>query len=249
MKKLSSKFKSKPSYDLYNKLWYTLDLYFMWRIDSYIFFKYYNWYAQNINIFKIESLKNIHILKEIYEYDYKVFKVLLFLYWDFEYYLEGVDNIKNTLIVDKENLDFLSIKFNNKFRSNFDFVHLIKEKKSINLWTNLEVLGMFQQILKYDIYTKIYILDTNHSKIKIYKKYKKYNDLIGVGLVYSIRQVQALQERIKSSYYDSYIDEWYNEWNSELNKDLTQKYKEKILLLDKELKELVKKLNEYDALF
>ena len=119
MKKLSSKFKSKPSYDLYNKLWYTLDLYFMWRIDSYIFFKYYNWYAQNINIFKIESLKNIHILKELYEYDYKVFKVLLFLYWDFEYYLEGVDNIKNTLIVDKENLDFLSIKFNNKFMNKF----------------------------------------------------------------------------------------------------------------------------------
>lgn len=40
MKKLSNKFKSKPSYDLYAYLWYTLDAYLMTkRIDEYIFFQ------------------------------------------------------------------------------------------------------------------------------------------------------------------------------------------------------------------
>jgi len=74
------------------------------------------------------------------------------------------------------------------------------------------VLGLFKQILKYDIYTKIESLNTrhkNHPKIKIYKKYKKYNDndLISEGSIYYIRQLKALSDQIKSSYYDSYIDE------------------------------------------
>jgi len=59
--------------------------------------------------------------------------VLLFLYWDLEYYLEGFDNIKNTLIVDKENLDFLSIKCNKEIRSFTEFLELIAIRKSINL--------------------------------------------------------------------------------------------------------------------
>lgn len=247
MKKLSSKFSSKPSYDLYIQLWYTLDVYLTLRIDSYIFFKYYNWDLLNISNIKLVedfNIKIFHILKIIYEYDYKVFKVLLFLYWDLEYYLEDVDNIKNILIVNTDNLDFLSIKFNKDIKSYEKFLELIAIRKSINLWTNLEDLGMFKQILKYDIYTK---LDSLDSKIKIYKKYKKNNDLISFNYIDYIRQVQAINEQIEVSYYNSYIDEWYNEWNSELNKDLTQKYKKKILLLNIELKKLVKKLDEYDA--
>ena len=37
------KIKSKPSYGLYIKLWYTLDTYLMTRIDTYIYFEYYEW--------------------------------------------------------------------------------------------------------------------------------------------------------------------------------------------------------------
>jgi hypothetical protein len=34
------------------------------------------------------------------EYDYGVFKVISYLYWDLEYYLEGIDNEKkNSLIM------------------------------------------------------------------------------------------------------------------------------------------------------
>jgi hypothetical protein len=220
----------------------------MWRIDSYIYFKYYNWRdIPNVQLWENFNIKILHILKELYEYDYKVFKTILFLYWDLELYLEGFDNIKNTLIVNKENFNFLSIKFNNKFRSNFDFVHLIKKRKAINLWENLENREMLYTILNYDIYTKTYFLDTMHKnnpKIKIYKKYKKNNDLTSIN---DIRQLQLSDMLIKPSYYDSFIDEWYKEWTSGLNKDLTQKYKGKILLLDIELKELVKKLDEYNA--
>ena len=50
--KLSSKFKSCPSYDLYVQLWYTLDIYLVTRIGAYIFFKYYEWDVLKINLKK-----------------------------------------------------------------------------------------------------------------------------------------------------------------------------------------------------
>ena len=43
-----------------------------------------------------------------------MFKVLLYLYWDLECYLENMDNVKNSLIVDTEDLALLKIKFKNK---------------------------------------------------------------------------------------------------------------------------------------
>jgi hypothetical protein len=66
--------KSKPSYEFYIELWETLNVYLMLRIDNYIFFKYYNWVVPSIHP------NDMDILKTIMEYDYKVFKVLLFLY-------------------------------------------------------------------------------------------------------------------------------------------------------------------------
>ncbi len=252
MKKLSSKFKSKPNYNLYNKLWYTLDTYLSTRIDTYIFFEYYNWNIPIIKYIKIKrSFKNLHILKAIYEYDYKVFKTLLFLYWDLEYYLEGKDDIKNTLKLKIEYVNFFIIKYNKKIKSYNEFLNLISIRKSINLWTNLEDLGMFKQILKYDIYSKLDILDTkykNHSKIKKYKKYKKYNNLISESLIIGLRRLQDKDKdkEIELVYYESYIEKWYEEWKSEINVDLTLKYKKKIKQLDIELKELIKTLNKQD---
>ena len=114
MKKISSKFKSKPSYDLYIQLWYTLDFYLTTRIYEYIYFQYYDWNVPNINLVKQLNIKEFNILKAIYMYDYEVFKVLLFLYWDLENYLENTAYVKNTLIVDLDNFTYIKIKFNNK---------------------------------------------------------------------------------------------------------------------------------------
>ena len=212
MKKLISKFKSKPSDDLYVyvQLWYTLDSYLVTRIGAYIFFRFNKWDVEKFNLIKDKelSMTNKRQLKEIYEYDYKVFKVLLFLYWDLEYYLEGTDYVKNTL-------------------------------KS-----NLENRVMLDTILKYDVYSKTICLD-RHKKaayIKEYKLYKKYNDKISIGFIYYIRKVQANNAQIESSYYENYIDMLYQEWKSEINKDLTKKYKEKIKVIDLELKILIESL-------
>lgn len=250
MKKISSKFESKPSYYLYNYLWYTLEAYLIIRIDSYIFFKYYNWDVtvlnNNLNNLKQQlSIKDITVIKLLHEYDYKVFKVLLFLYWDLECYLENKDYAKNSLKV-SVNLNFLIIKFNKEIKSYKEFLNLISIRKSKNLWTHLEMKGMWEQILKYEIYLKTASLDTKykkHSKIKTYTFYKKYNDLISVGIIYYIR---AKCDKIDPLYNESYIEDWYKEWSSELNVDASLKYKEKIKNLDIELKELLKSLNVYE---
>jgi hypothetical protein len=70
---------------------------------------------------------------------------------------------------------------------------------------------MFKQILKYDIYSKLDILDTkykNHSKIKKYKKYKKYNNLISESLIIGLRRLQDKDKdkEIELVYYESYIE-------------------------------------------
>ena len=240
---LNSRFTSKPSYNLYNKLWYILQTYLITRIDSYIFFKYYNWDVPNNNI------KNLHILKEIYEYDYKVFKTLLFLYWDLECYLEGKDNVKDTFFLKIEYLEFLKIRFKKEIKSYSEFLYLISIREAINLWTNLEILGMFKKMLKYDIYSKIFSLDTknkNHSKIKTYKKYKKYNDLISEVLIIELKRLQVNNKQFFLLHYASYIEKWNEEWKSEITLDLTLKYKKKIKILDNELKNLIKTLNKHD---
>jgi hypothetical protein len=74
------------------------------------------------------DVKNLHILKEIYEYDYKVFKTLLFLYWDIEYYLDNIDYVKNSLNVCSDDPDFLRIKIENELKSEIVFLENIKYK-------------------------------------------------------------------------------------------------------------------------
>jgi hypothetical protein len=58
------------------------------------------------------NMNDIYIFKNIMEYDYEVFKVLLFLYWDLEYFLGY--NVKNSLIVDSIDYIFLRIRFINE---------------------------------------------------------------------------------------------------------------------------------------
>jgi len=68
---------------------------------------------------------------------------------------------------------------------------------------------MFDALLDYDIYSKIYCLDNiykNHINIEYYKLYKEINDKN--VLIYSDIVVleQGSKEKIDSSYYQGYID-------------------------------------------
>jgi hypothetical protein len=68
---------------------------------------------------------------------------------------------------------------------------------------------MFKKMLKYDIYSKIFSLDTknkNHSKIKTYKKYKKYNDLISEVLIIELKRLQVNNKQFFLLHYASYIE-------------------------------------------
>jgi hypothetical protein len=246
MEKLTTKFKSKPTYELYSTLWYTLDTYLLitTRIDSYIFFKYNNW--------NLKELNNINsFTKVIFEYDYKVFKTLLYLYWDLEYYLEGADYVKNTLMVDCDNVHFFNIKFKNNIKSYTLFLEQIQNKESMNLWENLENRGMFDDLLEYEVYFNIILnvktLYTKHKtnfKKKEYKLYKKFNDLISPDYIVIVRK--QLSQQIETSYYSSYIENWYKEWFSELNEDASLKHWLKIKELKFEFKNLIESLNKIE---
>ena len=241
MKKLTYKFKSKPTYEFYIQLWYTLDVYLMTRIDDYIFFKYYDWNV-SLKAIQIQEFIDLSILKLIYEYDYKVFKTLLYLYWDLEYYLEGLDYVNNSLIVDAKDPVFLKIKFEHNIKSFTVFLEQIKNKKPASLWENLENRGMFDEMLKYDVYSKIDSLDTkhkNHSKITAYKLYKKYNDLIDNENIDHIRHFQANKAIIEPLYYSNYIEMWYKEWFLELNQDSSLKHWSKTKELQYEFNNLI----------
>jgi hypothetical protein len=206
MKHFSKKFKSKPSYGFYIELWETLNTYLMLRIDNYIFFKYNNWVVPSIHP------NDMDILKTIMEYDYKVFKVLLFLYWDLEYYLQDKNKVyvKKSLLVDTIDLVFLKIKMKNYINS-FDLYYLyMLSKKTKSLWAYIEKRGLFNLLLKYDLYTKIYSLNTkykNDPDIEILKLYKKFNDIISYQDIMLLREDIGEKEKIDPSYYQGYIDE------------------------------------------
>ena len=224
--KILSKFTSRPSYDLYVQLWYTLDTYLS-RINEYIFLEYFKWNIPKISLIKKVNCNDMFILKNIYEYDYRVFKTLLFLYWDLECYLENTDNVKHTLKVELNEAGLFTIMYKNKAISNSEFWSKNSTKKPINLWTNLEIHGMFNEILKYEIYSKIHSLDTkliNNINLKNYKDLMIMYD----GDIYTLRLIQSIDSNIDSSYYESYIDTWYKEWHSEINMDLITKYKSKL---------------------
>lgn len=157
-----------------------------------------------------------------------------------ECYLENIDYVKQTLKVDYK--EIYNIIYKNKVISNIEYYNKILTKKPINLWTNLEIHGMFDKILKYDLYSKIDNLD-----IILYAKYPNYINLINYkDLIllhendfHILRLIQFDDEKLKLSYYESYIEMWHKEWYSEINQDLTNKYKLKIKVLDIELKNLL----------
>jgi len=82
-----------------------------------------------MNLIKKDNINDLLLLKSIYEYDYNIFKVLLFLYWDIEYYLEqDLNYVQNSLISDLYNtVSPLYIKLNRR-KSTVGFVRQIADK-------------------------------------------------------------------------------------------------------------------------
>jgi len=231
MKKKISKFKSTPSYNLYIKLRFTLDTYLTTRIDTYIFFEYYKWdIPESILMQSIQmdiNKNDIYILKNIMEYDYQVFKVILFLYWDLEYFLEGLDYVKNSLMVSMINSKFFKTKFsNNNIKKFKEYLEKIINKNSSYFWANIEMYGLLDKIFKYDFF---FNFDLRYKNINYIKKYKKYNDKIVFELATLKSRLYCLKKKkINLLYYESFIDKWYKEWALELGKKKTVKYKKKL---------------------
>jgi hypothetical protein len=245
--KKKNKFKSKPSYDLYIQLWYTLDTYLMTRINDYIFFEYYKWNIPESILMQPVQM-DINILKKIMEYDYEVFKVILYLYWDLEYYMEGIDGVKNSLIVDSTDYIFLIIKFSNELKE-WDaalktYIEQINNKNSSYFWAEIEIYGLLDKILKYDLFFNFEPMNQNKNYIE---EYNKFNDKIGNDEIATLK-VRLYRfntdKKIDSLYYESYINKWYKEWFLKLNEKKTSKYKKKIKKLNLMLKLFMKLFKE-----
>ena len=229
---------NKPNYLFYYNLRWQLYIYLATRMETYLFFKYYNWNVPNMHLIEVSNLFDINIFKEIYEYDYKVFKILLFLYWDLEYYMENKDYVKDSLIVNSDDLELLNINFKNSVKSDIEFFDKIKYKDlNIFLFENI-----FDFISLYDINSKINDFDVKYKhyiNIKYYIFYEKIFNMVSDDEIMTLRECQAVDEKIDSSYYEGYINEWYKEWESEINEDLSEKYKNKLKLLEVEYQQFI----------
>ena len=180
-----------------------------------------------------------------------MFKVLLYLYWDLECYLENTDYINNDLImnteVNTEGFAFLIIKFKKPIKPDIEFFEKNALRNPTHFWTDLEIVAMFDSIWNYDIFSKMCNLEKyykNNVNIEFYKLYKRFNDYNYYGEIVALRNLQSKYEIIEPSYYESYINTWYDEWKSEFNVDLTLKYKEKINELKIEYNNLNKILQD-----
>jgi len=138
------------------------------------------------------------------EYDYKVFKILLFLYWDLECYLENKAYVKNSLIVDIEDPVFLKIKSNNEFMSDLDFFEKVKYKEFNDFWSTINLDNIF----KFEVYSKIHELDSiykNDLNIKFYKLYENFFNMISDSEIDTLKEIQ--DNIIDPIYYQDYINE------------------------------------------
>ena len=232
LKNLQNKF----NYKFYLGLRSIIRIYFS-RIDTYIFFKYYNWNVPCIHLIELNDINDLLILKEIYEYDYKVFKILLFLYWDLEYYMENKDYVKDSLIINSDDLEFLKIRFNNDLKSDIQIIEKIKYKHFSKFWLNVE--NLYELLLNYNLFDKLDNILITEPNDKNFQQYKEYSNIIDYCNICTLKEVQAADELIDPLYYEGYIEAWYKEWESEINEDLSEKYKNKLKLLEVEYQQFI----------
>jgi len=233
--------KLKPTFYLYIQLWHLLNIYLKARINEFIFFKHYGFNVLNIHMRKQLSVKEFMVFKAIYEYDHKVFKVLLFLYWDLEKYLGNKDYGKDSLKTNNEKFNYISIRWKEKLIDDVFYEEQLASKKPLKFWAHIERKGIIEEIFKYEIYSKLNNLDTMHKNdnyISIYRWYKKYNDLLNMRYAYEIIDYGP---PVKESYYKLYIEEWHREWVTDHKNYSIKKYKEKIWEINGALNALIVK--------
>jgi hypothetical protein len=220
--------KNKPSFDLYFSIRHLLYIYLS-RIDEYIYFDYYNWNFENIpniDIINIKNNKDLVNLKILFDYDYKVFKILLFLMWDIEFLLDY--NIKDSLKIDNNDIIFLSLILNNELIFEKLYFELIKNKKGDEFWNDYNI---FNKIKFYDIYTKSYDHKYNieYKNNKIVNTYNKYKNIISNSNLSLLIEINYEDKKIIDiSVYHKHIELLYNDWYNELCLNKTHKYKDKL---------------------
>jgi hypothetical protein len=199
---------NKPSYELYEHLVNLFEDFFM-MIDDIIIFKIHDWEIPTLYFWELNGKKggdqdpNDFIkLKIVYNYDFEIFKIFLFLYWDMEEYL-GSD-VRNSLKIEQFG-DYYHLRFSVDITGVFSheiFNEKIKEKKQ-NLWFNFETLSFLD---KYNLYKKLFIEKKPNNLLL---KYKRINEMLP-DWVFSFLKLNTMEAKD----YEKFLDLWYQEWKA-----------------------------------
>lgn len=218
-------YKDKPSYWLYNNLGYILEHYFD-ALYSYIYLNLKNWDLSDIKKLNFEPLDNKKI-KILYNYDFKLIKIILFLIFDLENYLGR--NIKDILKLDNHYNGIII----NYFEFNLDkkeFFEVIKTKEPFIIF-NEEILIKLNYFLFYkDIYKDSY-------KDKKFISYKKLYDMLPYTDLTELKEIKNFEDSEYIIWYKNFINEIHTEWS--LIEDRKVWYTESLKDLEKDLQKIV----------
>lgn len=202
-------YKDKLSYWLYFNTKSLLDDYLDF-MRNYIYMDLNSWDIKDMDKIKFNGkLDNFNLTdfeksKFIYEYDYKIFKILLFLVFEIETYLNH--DIKKIIDIEEE---FNTIIYN-CYKSTFSikkFIEKIKNKESKFELFNEDILI---KLYPYLFYTKRFKDFNKNENFKYYKK---------LYLIFPDVEVDELKEVRCKNYdmenkekYIKYMDNLYEEW-------------------------------------
>ena len=128
----------------------------------------------------------------MYKYDYEVFKLILFLYWDLEYYMERSDYVKNSLTVDSIDSIFFKIKLGAELKTHYE---KLNSQNSNYFWADIEIYGLLDKILEYDLFFNFEPMDQTKNYIK---EYNKFNNKISYDEMVALRvKLYYLNKKIK----------------------------------------------------
>ena len=239
-------FKNKPGFNLYFYIKNNLGSYLI-LIKDHLLLEINNWKLPKIenldgvNILEItdtgEIIHNLsleefkEIIKEVKifrEFDFIIFKLLLFMSWDFDSYL-GLE-VKDSLIIEGP---FLSFTF-----KNFDHAYGIDEKEYIEKIKDIndKILSFDNKVLiKLDPYflSNSSFIKKDEDLMEIEKKYRKMF-MYFETLVRMWKENDLDDLEIRKKKYEGYIMIWYEEWKGIKNKE--EYYKEEFNKLEKQFK-------------
>jgi hypothetical protein len=152
------------------------------------------------------NLTDFEKSKFIYEYDYKIFKILLFLVFDIEYYLNN--DIKKIIDIEEEFNTIIYTCYKSTLDKN-KFLEKIKNKESKFELFNEDILI---KLYPYLFYTK---------RFKDFNKNENFNSYYKLYLILPDYDIDELKEVRCKNYdmenkekYIKYMDNLYEEWLS-----------------------------------